>query len=1031
MSSPLAPLTPFAVPPFDDVRTGEPVLRLRACNDLIVGMQPLFLVQRLRSWTVGIGCCLVLGLLSSSGWAAGIGASPAALRHWSFQPIAQVPLPQPKGASWALQPLDLFVLDRLERETLTPAPEADRRTWLRRVSLDLVGLPPTPNQVEAFLQDSSPQAWDHVVDQLLASPRYGERWAQPWLDLVRYADTHGFEVNTERPHAWPYRDYIVRALNHDVPYTRFIREQLAGDVLGEDAATGFLTTAAALLPGQIGQDDASKRLARQDSLHEIVADTGEAFLGLTLGCARCHDHKFDPLSQKDYYAMQAFFAGVEYGDRPIRSQETEARRMQAEALRPQLELVERKLSSFEPLARVGGPAHRETQAQGNEERFDAIEARWLRFTIHDANLHPTLGLIEPCIDEIEVFSAGPNPHNVALASAGARVTASGSRTSDIHRLEHIHDGRYGNSHSWMSDEAGKGWILLELAKPVRIDRFVWSRDREGIFSDRLATAFTVEAGLDLESMHTVAQVLPKRPAVHPKYNSDRFAPVSTRRLRFTITACSSMEPCVDELEVFTTGPQPRNVALAAAGALVRASGTSPGSPLHRLEHLNDGQLGNARSWISNEPGRGWVEVEFPREEQIGQVVWSRDRTGEYTDRLATAYQVEVTDSAGRWHRVASSQDRKSYSPDAKPVSTQSWAGLPPDERKQAEILEQEKNALQSRIQTLTAAPLVFGGIFNKPDVTRILRRGDPEQPGEEVQPAVPVALGGTAFSMGSREQDRRLALAEWITDSSNPLTARVLVNRIWQGHFGTGLVETASDFGINGGRPSHPELLDWLAAELLRSGGSLKQLHRRIVLSATYRQSSRMDPVAQSKDSNGRLLWRFPSRRLEAEAIRDSMLAVNGRLDFKMGGPGFNLFKSRGGLDGFPLIETFEGDGLRRLIYAHKVRMERDAVFGVFDCPDAGQTSPKRRQSTTPLQALNLFNSRFTVDEAEHFAARIRRDCGAGAGERDWTSRAFQLALGRAPSPRERGVVEPVVREHGLTALCRALFNSSEFLTLP
>jgi hypothetical protein len=291
------------------------------------------------------------------------------------------------------------------------------------------------------------------------------------------------------------------------------------------------------------------------------------------------------------------------------------------------------------------------------------------------------------------------------------------------------------------------------------------------------------------------------------------------------------------------------------------------------------------------------------------------------------------------------------------------------------------------------------------------------------------ALGAVTLPKDTAEQERRTALADWIASPQNPLTARVMVNRIWQGHFGTGLVETPSDFGLNGTKPSHPELLDWLAQEFIRSGWSVKQLHRLIVLSATYRQSSRHNPVAAEQDADVRLLWRFPSRRLEAETIRDAMLAVSGRLNLKMYGRGFDLFDKRGGLSGFKPVESFSGDGLRRMIYAHKVRREREAVFGSFDCPDAGQSAARRRESTTPIQALNLFNSRFTIEESAALAARVKADVGADVTKQ--IRRAYQLALNRDPSADELREAEPAVREHGLTTLCRALFNSNEFLFLP
>ena len=271
--------------------------------------------------------------------------------HWSFEPVVRPEVPVPARDGWARHDMDRFILSSLEAAGMPPSPEADRATWLRRVSMDLTGLPPRPEQAERFLEEAGEDAYARVVDELLASPRHGERWAQHWLDVVRYADTHGFEVNTERPNAWPYRDYVIRAMNEDRPYDRFVREQIMGEALGEDAATGFLVTASVLLPGQIGKDEPSIRLARQDALDEIVVNISQTFLGLSVGCARCHDHKFDPVSQRDYFAMQAFVAGVEYEDRDLRTPEAEARRSEVGPWRERVGAITRELANFTPLAR--------------------------------------------------------------------------------------------------------------------------------------------------------------------------------------------------------------------------------------------------------------------------------------------------------------------------------------------------------------------------------------------------------------------------------------------------------------------------------------------------------------------------------------------------------------------------------------------------------------------------------------------------------------------------------------------------------
>lgn len=567
-----------------------------------------------------------------------------ATMHWSFQPVKKV---EPPLA--ATSAIDAFILAKLRENKIAPSPLADPRTLVRRLYLDVHGLPPSPEEVQRFAADPSQHAWEALVDEVLASPRYGERWASHWLDVIRYGDTHGFEVNTPRDNAWPYRDYVIRSLNEDKPYNRFLREQIAGDQLEADAATGFLVAAPALLQGQVGKDMASIRQARQDELHEAIVSVSAGVLGLTVGCARCHNHKFDPISQRDYYQMQAMFAGLRYGERPLRS---------------------------------------------------------------------------------------------------------------------------------------------------------------------------------------------------------------------------------------------------------------------------------------------------------------------------------------------------------------------------------------------GAAKVVFAGLFTTPEATHRLYRGDPMQRRERVAPAIPAVFGNLTLEAGTPEPERRLALADWLVNPANPLTARVIVNRVWQHHFGTGLVATPSDFGAMGVAPTHPELLDWLAATLVEQGWSLKKLHRLILTSHTYRQASRPRADGLAADAGSRLLWRFPPRRLEMEPIRDSILAVSGALDLTMGGPGFLVFKPNTNyVRVYDPKEDWGPPEWRRMIYAHRVRMAQDGVFGAFDCPDAGQPAPLRSRSTTALQALNLLNSSFIKQQSEMLAQRASREAGSeGAHQVD---RVFALAFARAPSADESSAAMEVAREFGLPAVCRAVFNSNEFLFLP
>lgn len=789
--------------------------------------------------------------------------------HWSFHPIQSPAVPSVTNTQWPLSEIDHFVLAQLESKGLSPNGPASRADWLRRVTFDLIGLPPTQKEWEAFQNDDSEHAYERVVDRLLDSPRYGERWAQHWLDVVRYADTHGFEVNTERPNAWPYRDYVIEALNQDVPYDQFVREQLAGDAMHADAATGFLVTASVLLPGQIGKDEASKRLARQDSLDEIVTNIGTSFLGLTIHCARCHNHKFDPISQRDYYEMQAFVSGVEYQDR-----------------------------EFEiPL--------------GDMQR-----------------------------DQLKRWSQRRDEITMQLASS---VVPSNSESA--------------------------------------------------------------------------------RPMVNSYENIDRFDPVRTQQVRFQVKATNRHEPCIDELEIYNVDGV--NVALAELGSTLKSSGNNVSPNRHELRLINDGRYGNSSSWMSSEVGGGWVTVEFAQPQLIEQVVWGRDRLGKFSDRLAIEYAIEVRDETGKWISVASSVNREPFDQKKNQHAPIALDTLSEAERAEVRQLLHEKEELKQKLGQLEDSRAVFAGTFRSPDEIRILGRGSPEMPKELVSPAVPKLLGDTNLDQDSAEGKRRQTLADWIVSETNPLTARVMVNRIWQGHFGFGMVETANDFGHNGVAPSHPELLDWLSAEFMRNDWSMKEMHRQIVLSATYRQSSDFNRAASAIDSDNRLLWRYPPQRMMGEVIRDSILAINENLNLEMGGPGYSLFDKRGGLSGFSPIEAFNEDGLRRMIYSHRVRRERDPVFGAFDCPDYGQSTPRRRESTTSIQALNLFNSRFVIDQSRSMAQLLKDH---HADEPEQVDSAYQRILMRPPTAQERTEATALVQQHGLDALCRVLFNSNEFL---
>jgi hypothetical protein len=781
-------------------------------------------------------------------------------------------------------PLDAFVLARLEAAGLEPAAEADRATFIRRAYLDLLGLPPTPEAIVAFVADTSPDAYEKLVDALLASPRYGERWARHWLDVVRFGESDGYEKNMPRPGAWPYRDWVIQAFNNDLPYPQFILYQLAGEQFGVDEATGYLVGGT---HDEVSSPDLELTLnQRANDLDDMVSTTTTAFLGLTAGCAKCHDHKFDPIAQHDYYSLQAMFAGVIHGQRELRTPDSEQRRKQAADLQQQINQLEHEADELaaqeQPLARVGTPA-------------------------------------------------GGTP----------------------------------------------------------------------------------------------------RPAVRPRMNVDRFAPVTAKLVRFTVLETSGIEPCIDELEIYSAGEESRNVALASSGGKATASSiyANGTSAIHRLEHVNDARYGNGRSWISGEAGGGWVQIELAEPVTIDRIVWGRDREGKFEDRLPTKYRIDVSDAvtadAANWRPVATADDRIAYAAAAKGTAART-AGLPQEVTAQIDRLTAQAKALREQLAALAPAT-AYLGTFRQPDATRIYHRGDPMQQRDQVAPGGIAAVGSPlSLPADALEAERRVALARWLGSETNPLTARVMVNRIWHYHFGQGLVKTPSDFGFNGGEPSHPQLLDYLATEFIKSGWRPKAIHRLILLSSTYRQASTFNPTAAAQDAGARLLWRFPPRRLEAEPLRDSILSTSGVLDLRMGGPGYSPFEPNTNyVRVYAPRQDFGPSEWRRMIYQEKPRSRQDGTFGEFDCPDASQVVGRRNRSTTALQALNLLNASFMVQQSELFAERVRREASAPAEQ---IRRAFELALGRAPDAEEQASAEALVRDQGLMIFCRALFNANEFL---
>ncbi|MFO1482733.1 MAG: DUF1553 domain-containing protein [Verrucomicrobiaceae bacterium] len=986
---------------------------------------------------------------------------------------------KPKGdvTHWAFHPLkaskhvsiDAFIDEKLREKGLVMNPPADARTLIRRASFDLTGLPPTPEEVAAFEKEfgqDPASSIQHLIDRLLASPRYGERWARHWLDVVRFAESHGFEMNRARPNAWPYRDYVINALNDDKPYDQFVREQIAGDQLGADEGTGFLVAGAW---DQVkGQDPVLRANQRADEMHDIVSTTGSTFLGLTMGCARCHDHKFDPVSQIDYYRMRGIFEGVQHAERELKPGDAEERLKKAEAVRLEIAAIDSSLSRFQPKAQLTKrvlvdddlPPPTKPDAVGCVQIEQPTNGKPIEYSPGteigqasdpgDSTRLPNLG------ESYRYWSAKTDEPGNDFFSWNPRVSGKqriwlswGTWTT------HARDARYildldGDANtkddqkeiavvdqSKFADSSGaipqqKRWSGFRYAGTHALTKDSILILRSGKFGGpTVADAVLFE---ESDGSQPASQPHLRAPVTHLA-NRESYDAVKAKFLRFTIRATTGGQPCIDELEVFSTGKQPRNVALASYGSKVTASDVfvDGGNPIHQIAHANDGLYGNAKSWISKNAGQGWLQIEFPHEETINSIVWSRDR-GEkgkvYQDRLATDYVVEVSLDAKEWKAVASSADRlpAEYRDRIRDIPTLS--GVASDNTAEVKKHSERRAALQRELKELTSFPMAYLGKFEQPGPTFRLHRGDPMMPKEEVPPGAPAQFGAKLdLPKDAPEADRRVAFAKWLTDPKNPLTTRVMMNRLWHYHFGTGIVDTPSDLGFNGGKPSHPELLDWLAGEFMKRGWSLKEMHRLIMNSKAYRQSSDANDAGLKADSGSRLLWRFPTRRIEAEPLRDTILAVSGVLDLTMGGPGFDLFEPN---DNYVKVyqskQEFGADTFRRMIYQSKPRVQLDDTFGAFDVPDAGQIAPRRTSSTTPLQALNFLNSKFAMQQAGLFAARIEKEAGKAAGAQ--VKRAFQLAYQRDPRADELDVSTKLISQHGLAMFCRAMFNTSEFMTL-
>jgi hypothetical protein len=842
-----------------------------------------------------------------------------------------------KSTSWVRNPIDDFVLARLEASKLPPSPEADKRTLIRRLYFDLLGLPPGPEEVEDFLKDTAPDSYEKLVDRLLASPRYGERWARHWLDVARFGESDGFERDLPRFRAWPYRDWVINALNRDVPYPEFVTLQLAGDILrpGDPealAATGFLVAGPHDVVVPVGQ--AMRDTMRQDELEDVIGTVAQSFLGLTVNCARCHDHKFDPIPQKDYYQLASALSGVGHGERALPSG-GDADRMAR--LRLELERLHERIASLEREAKKAILAERGKKAVV----LPAPLAEW----DFRAGLADRRGGM-----------SGQLHGSARLERDGLRLDGRGYATAPLKA-----DLREKTLEAWVRldnlTQRGGGVLGVQTPDGNSFDAIVFGEQEPGRWlagSDFFRRSRPVGGAVEKEAVGKFVHV-----AI--TYAADG-----------TITLYRDGAPYGRGYK--STGP----VAFRAGTAQV----------VFGLRHAPAG--GNKMLAGTISTARLYARALSP--EEISLCSGSHVSEKEVADRLTPEEKKNWQEARAALVRVTG----------------------------ELRLLETRRNGK------------VYAVVPFQPAPTRVLQRGSVTAPGETVAPGVLSALSrfleAESLPPNAPEGRRRLVLASWVGSANNPLLARVMVNRLWMHHFGSGLVETPNDFGFNGGRPSHPELLDWLACEFAEGGWSLKSMHRLLVTSAAYRQASAPRPEGLGADAGNRLLWRQAPRRLEAEAVRDAMLRVAGRLEESVGGAHYQDFRTYyfKGTQFYDPVEQVGPAFGRRTVYRMWARGGRSPFLDTFDCPDPSTTAPRRAATTTPLQALALLNNSLVLDLADALGRRAAGEAGPDVEKQ--IERVFLLAYGRPPLERERSAVTAFARRHGLAALARVVFNSNEFL---
>ena len=962
---------------------------------------------------------------------------------WSLQPVKRPALPVVKAKDWPRNPIDFFVLEKLEAKNLAPAPPADPRVLIRRVTFDLIGLPPTAEEVEAFVKECEnekssefrvpsselkdkrpessdsptrnsepgtrnfppPSAYERLIDRLLASPHYGERWARHWLDVARYTESQGFEYDRFRPNAWHYRDYVIRAFNSDKPYDIFIKEQIAGDVItAKDlpqlgtrnskletfSSPDSLIATSLLVCGpydQAGNSQANKTqraITREEEMEDLISVIGQTFLGMTINCARCHSHKFDPITQEDYYRLKSVFDGVRHGERAIATPASaKLRSEQISAMQQTISEAEKQIAELESAARgkvIVGAKNDTKQEVKPPPALVAPVARWT----FEQDGRDAVGVMHGELAGGAVIRDG----RLILTAANQLL-----RTAPLKQE--------------IREKTLESWVYLT------------SLEQGG------GSALTLESGSG------------------SIFDSITFAERQQRKwIAGSNNFLRTKDLAADEERSEPSQIVHMVIVYRADGSIALHRNGKRYADEYKQHQLQTYKAGDARVLFGirhTGAGGGFLKGEI--------------EAASLYDRALSEEEIANSFAAGAG---------------GGPVVTmaQLLAAMSEQQRNDHETLTKRIALLRQQIASLPVPGVSYVGTRQQPAPTHRLNRGDVNSPAEVVAPAGLSIIRTPSPDFGltpdAPEAERRIKLALWLADAQHPLTARVMVNRIWHHHFGRGIVETPNDFGFSGGKPSHPELLDWLAAEFaigsfefrvpsselkdkelgpsdsptrnselgtrnLSSPWSIKRLHKLILLSATYRQSAAMNERAAAIDADNALLWRFAPRRVEGEIIRDAMLAISGQLNPQLGGPSFKPFTvTNHGSDFYHLKDLIGPEFNRRTIYRAHVNSGKSAMMDALDCPDPSIKTPARRVTTTPLAALALMNNSFVQRQAKHFAERVLKE--ANNDEAMAIALAYRAAFGRPASENEMKDAALLVKEHGMSTLCWALINATEFM---